>query len=163
MKDDTLVCEVCGCEVYETTEYEGHMEITVYRCRDEHDPTEKIRDQGTCDHVSYDCKTHAEFIKENENFNMTKKRFSDKYDEFIKDNNNGYYEVMVLQGNNHWSQATVIGKSISGFLLFSGWFISGCFDVKDYMTLEEFNVIKPSKLKWHEYPIEHKKYSNIKS
>jgi len=61
MNDDKLVCEVCGCDVYETTEYEGHMEITVYRCSDEHDCTEPITDQGTCDHVSYDCMTAKEF------------------------------------------------------------------------------------------------------
>ena len=61
MKDDTLVCELCGAPVYETTEYQEYMEIIVYRCTDKHDCTEPGGDQGTCDHVSYDCMTHKEF------------------------------------------------------------------------------------------------------
>ena len=66
MEDDVLVCEVCGAPVYETTEYEGFpyeesYQIIVYRCCDEHDCTEPGENQGTCDHVSYNCMTHKEF------------------------------------------------------------------------------------------------------
>jgi len=53
-------CEKCGEEVYETDEYEGHMKIILYRCRDEHDYTEKCSNQFTCDNVSYTYLTEKE-------------------------------------------------------------------------------------------------------
>jgi len=93
---------------------------------------------------------------------LTKKRFSDMYDQRIEENNIKYYDIMVLQENDHWALSQVVGKSMSGFLLFSGWFISGCFKVQDYMTIAEFNEIQPSNDPWFTYPLIHSDISNIR-
>jgi len=106
-----------------------------------------------------------------EQFLMTKKRFGEAFEVFEKSfpftDDKPYYDIIVLQDNNVWSQAQVIGKSLTGYLLFAGWYIGGCLDVKDYMTLDEFNEIRP-----HNYgygttmlnvPVKHSDIENIES
>lgn len=79
------------------------------------------------------------------------------------------FEIMVHQGNGYWSLQTVIGKSMSGLLIFSGWFVSSIFDVKEYMTIEDYNLKKPSKhhLNIQDYKdnkeIKRKNYTNMRS
>ena len=83
-------------------------------------------------------------VERAEQFEMTRTRFSTIYEEFDKMSNAGeFYDIIVLQENDVWTQAHVVGKSLDNYLLFSGWFISGCLKAKDYMTLDEFNEIQP--------------------
>jgi len=51
------------------------------------------------------------------------------------------FNIMVQQENGVWSQVTVIGLSISGKPIFSGWYVSGCFQVKQYMTIDGYNAV----------------------
>ena len=106
-----------------------------------------------------------------EQFEMTKKRFGEAYETFEKSflltEDKSYYDIIVLQENNNWTQAQVIGKSLSGYLLFNGWFISGCMKVKDYMTIDEFNEIKPYSYGYGttmlNVPVKHSNIVNIES
>ena len=108
-----------------------------------------------------------------EQFEMTKRRMGATFDNFQEEfseegrDSGSYYDIMVLQVNGYWVLANVIGKSLSGYLLFSGWFIGGCLDVKDYMTIDEFNEIKPYNYGYGEImfnvPVEHSNYSNIRA
>jgi len=106
-----------------------------------------------------------------EQFSLTKKRFGEVYDVFEKQimyvGDKIYYDIMVLQENDVWCQAQVIGKSLTGYLIFSGWFIGGCLRAKDYMTLDEFNEIKPHEFGYGttivEMPVKQSNIENIKS
>lgn len=64
----------------------------------------------------------------------------------------GPFEVMVLCENGKWNKSKVIGLSMSGYLIFSGWFISGCFKVKDYKTITKYNKKKMYLLPEHNGP-----------
>jgi len=110
-------------------------------------------------------------INRSEQFLMTKKRFSEVFEVFQKQveyvGDESYYDIMVLQENDVWTQNHVIGKSLTGYLIFSGWFISECLGVKDYMTLDEFNEIEPHN---HQYgttmvtmPVQQSDIENIES
>ena len=83
-------------------------------------------------------------VERDEQFEMTRIRFSKIYEQFDKLSDVGeFYDIVVLQENDCWTQAHVVGKSLDNYLLFGGWFIGGCLKAKDYMTLEEFNHIQP--------------------
>ena len=74
----------------------------------------------------------------------TKKKFKKIYK--YRD---GPFMIMVLGDNGYWNKSIVVGITKSGYLIFNGYFVGGCFEAKDYMTISQYNEKEMYKLSTH--------------
>ena len=73
---------------------------------------------------------------------MTKSELIQVYRKYEKEQKP--FELMVKK-KGKWKKVVVIGLSIYGLPIFSGWYVLECFDVEEYMSLGAYYEIYGNK------------------
>ncbi len=73
---------------------------------------------------------------------MTMSEFETLYNKKAK--NKEPFELMVKNKMGFWSKNIVVGITMCGTPVFSGWFVSGSFEIEEIMTVGAYNAIQPS-------------------